>query len=102
VDRLSTILADPERSTRGGRVGRPSAAPDNLDEPPFAEDLTGLPEMNAEQLAAVVDRLVASESSVSADRRRLHETIDALRAELVRRYREGGADASDLFPRRTP
>lgn len=47
---------------------------------------------------AVVDALTEFENTISNDRRRLHEIIDTLQAEVVRRYRSGEASVDALIP----
>jgi len=55
----------------------------------------------AEPGSVEVDNLVADlsafEQSISAERKRLHEVIDALQAEVVRRYKHGEASVDSLL-----
>ncbi|MHB8295274.1 MAG: RsiG family protein [Acidimicrobiales bacterium] len=62
-----------------------------------AEVMARLPEMGAAELEAISSELGSLERSVSAKRRRVHEVIDALQAELVRRYKAGEADVDSLL-----
>ena len=50
-----------------------------------------------DQLAAMVEGLSDYEHAVSARRRALHERIDALQAEITRRYRTGEASVESLL-----
>ncbi len=47
--------------------------------------------------AVLAGRLEAIETRVSADRRALHERIDALQAELVDRHKSGRASVDGLL-----
>lgn len=58
---------------------------------------TDLPSMNPEELAAYVARLHEFEQLRSHERKELFVRIDALSAELVRRYRDGEADVDGLL-----
>jgi hypothetical protein len=54
-------------------------------------------ELNDTELTALSDALQAFEQARSSERRELFGTIDALSAELVRRYRDGEAKVDDLL-----
>jgi hypothetical protein len=54
-------------------------------------------ELNDAELTALSDALQAFEQARSSERRELFGTIDALSAELVRRYRDGEAKVDDLL-----
>jgi hypothetical protein len=49
------------------------------------------------ELASLTGAIAAFESRVSADRRARFDRLDALSAELVRRYRDGEADVETLL-----
>jgi hypothetical protein len=49
-------------------------------------------------LRAVLTRLEDEERRVSVQRRAVQSAMDALTAEITRRYRDGDADPSDLLP----
>jgi len=49
-------------------------------------------------LRAVLTRLEDEERRVSVQRRAVQSVMDALTAEITRRYRDGDADPSDLLP----
>ncbi len=59
--------------------------------------LANICELETEELSELADRLAAVEESASATRRRVLEVVDALQAELVRRYREGQEDPTALL-----
>jgi hypothetical protein len=52
--------------------------------------LARLPDLSNDELAGVLEELVAEERQVSAQRSSVHAVIDRLEEELVRRYREDG------------
>lgn len=56
-----------------------------------------LSEMDDGVVRGVADALVELERRVSAQRRSLHERLDALQAELVRRYKSGEASVETLL-----
>lgn len=53
-----------------------------------------LPQLSDQELKGVLESLRAHERAISDTRRRVHEVLDALQAELVRRYQSGEADPS--------
>ncbi|MFA5787480.1 MAG: hypothetical protein WDA71_10970 [Actinomycetota bacterium] len=101
-ERLPEILADSPGPTRsaaaksvvppsaGGRRGRTGIRA--LGAVPV--DLSSL---GIEDLERNLAELRAEEEEVSTRRRRLLERLDALQAELARRYREGEADVAGLL-----
>jgi hypothetical protein len=62
-----------------------------------ADRLVNLPSLEDEALRAVIDALISLERDVSAKRRALHEVIDRLQEELVRRYKTGEATVDGLL-----
>ena len=60
--------------------------------------LASLVELDDEKVRGLADHLAALEASISARRRALHERIDVLQAELVRRYKSGEASVDSLLP----
>jgi hypothetical protein len=58
---------------------------------------TDLPSMTFEELSEYVRELYEFEQARSAERKALFGRIDALSAELVRRYRDGEADVDGLL-----
>jgi hypothetical protein len=105
VEELPAIIgAGPPRPAGPGRL--PTAlAPDmekgdltaELDQVFDAGRIAELPEMSAAELRDIAERLGAMEVDVSHQRRALHERIDHLQAEIVRRYKSGQASADDLL-----
>lgn len=105
LDALPAILADvgphgvpsPARATRV-RVpvdaDRYTAAVDELLAEPVLEDLEERPLSEADRLVEV---LLELETALSGRRRELFTRIDALRAELAARYKDGRADVRDLL-----
>jgi hypothetical protein len=53
------------------------------------DHLTRLPDLESDEIEAVINRATSEERRLSEERRRLHEVIDALEAELANRYRAG-------------
>lgn len=105
LDALPSILADAgPRSgpslARSARVRVPAdaerytAAVDEL----LAESLLdGLDEQPLREADRIVELLLEFEAALSTRRRALFERIDALRAELAERYKDGRADVRDLL-----
>lgn len=104
VEDLPAILAEKTRSTGPGRlvqvVGPTDAVEpmlERLDEiapPSVISDPTSASD---EDLADQVARLTEFEADLSAKRHALHHTIDALQAEITRRYRTGEANIDALL-----
>ncbi|MBV8161630.1 MAG: hypothetical protein JO265_11970 [Acidimicrobiia bacterium] len=59
--------------------------------------LTGLAQITDEELRQLVDRLTEYERVVSDRRRALHDRLDALQAEIVRRYKTGEVSVESLL-----
>lgn len=90
----------------GGSPRPPRPAPPNLDEAPLADELDQLcaeqgfsrmRELAVHELVALEERLNEFERRVSGDRRARYELLDALSAELVRRYKAGEASVDGLL-----
>jgi len=103
VRNLAATLADRQRPPGNGRLPQ-LMAPDATDVDTSALDaiagpgtLARLPEQDDDALTSLVERLSAYEHEVSARRRALHERIDALQAEITRRYRTGEASVESLL-----
>ena len=106
LDHLSTILAGDERHdgspahTRSTRVRVPADADRYaavLDRIVDESTLFASGELPIEELEAAVERVTAAEAELSARRRALFTRIDALRAELAERYKDGRADVGELL-----
>jgi hypothetical protein len=103
VSELTDALTDRGRPAGNGRLPQ-LLAPDEagtdtsvLDAivPPMT--LANLGESGEDELGRFVDALSAFETGVSGRRRELHERIDALQAEITRRYRTGEATVDSLL-----
>jgi hypothetical protein len=89
----------------GGPARPPRPAEDASDHPLAIEldalcarhGASDLPALGEDELVALRTELGAFERARSAERKELFERIDALSAELVRRYREGEADVDVLL-----
>jgi peptidoglycan hydrolase CwlO-like protein len=68
-----------------------------LDEIVDAESLGTLPQRSDAELRQIVDSLAEFEHEVSAGRRSVHDVIDQLQDELVRRYKSGEANVDTLL-----
>jgi hypothetical protein len=112
IERLPSILA--ERTGPAGPAGQAATsgrgplpeviAPPDVDE--LARQLNGvvdadrlasLPSRTDEEVRALADELTQLERTVSAQRRGVHERIDALQEEIVRRYKSGEATVDALL-----
>ena len=106
VARLPEILSEHVHAPGMGRLstfmapGDEEAEPElsaRLDEVAGADRLAHLPSLTDDEIQALVDDLTALEREVSTHRRALHERIDALQEELVRRYKTGEASVDSLL-----
>jgi hypothetical protein len=68
-----------------------------LDEICSAGGFGHLKQLDDAELAELTDAIATFESRVSSDRRARFDRLDALSAELVRRYRDGEADVDTLY-----
>lgn len=103
VARLPEILAGDSR-TEGGAL--PSRAPDfsiprNADIPRRrVEEIAGeqtlarLPQLPDDEIRSVIDALIEHEGNLSSRRKALHEVIDVIQGENVRRLKSGESDPS--------
>jgi hypothetical protein len=104
VDELAEVLAD---GTRSGGVGRlPQTLEPTMVDADLQADLdalladgkiTGITAMSDAELAGLADALQDIERRVSQRRRAFHVRIDALQAELTRRYQTGEASVESLL-----
>jgi hypothetical protein len=103
VDRLPEILGEGrERSASDSPL--PERAPDfsiprNVDVPRRrVEEIAGeqniarLAQMSAEEIKETIKSVAEHEQALSERRTRVHEVMDAIQAEIVRRYTSGEAD----------
>lgn len=89
-----------------GGSPRPPRPEENLDDHALSDELDGvctehgfsrLEDLLPSELDALEEQLTAFERRVSDDRRERYDRLDALSAELVRRYREGEASVDGLL-----
>lgn len=59
--------------------------------------LSMMDSLSSGEVTQMLERLSDAESTISEDRRKIQTVIDRLNAELVRRYREGTEDVSELL-----
>ena len=84
----STPVFSPDEATYGSREHDTS----------LEDSAVGrVPDLDDAELDALAERLVAKESHISALRRAVLSHLDALSDELVRRYRDGGADVDEIM-----
>lgn len=89
-----------------GGPARPPRPTDELGDDPLSDELdricadhgfSRLDELDADEAGRLADALTEFERRVSTDRRERFDRLDALSAELVRRYREGEATVDTLL-----
>ena len=102
VERLPEILKT--QATGDFDTPLPSRAPDfsiprNVDRPRRrVEEIVGeqtlarLPTLGTDEIRGIIATLETHERQLSSRRKRVHEVMDAIQAEIVRRYRSGEAD----------
>ncbi|MFZ4719551.1 MAG: ABC transporter substrate-binding protein [Ilumatobacteraceae bacterium] len=99
---LPTILS----TQLTGGPARPPRPAEDFSHHPLAQELeelcsdagsTDLASMSIDELGAYIANLHQFEQQRSGERRALFDRIDALSAELVRRYRDGEADVDGLL-----
>lgn len=105
IARLPELLSDRTHAPGVGRLPQimspgemPSALERELDEIVGDAHLAALPSVDDAQLRAMTDQLAAFEQRVSGHRLQLFECIDALQAEITRRYKTGEASVDSLLP----
>lgn len=101
-DELNSVLS---RHLTGGPA-RPPRPAEDLSDHPLARELEGicaergfgrLEDLTDAELTELSEAITEFEARVSSDRRARFDRLDALSAELVRRYREGEADVDSLL-----
>ena len=104
VARLPQLLSSRVSTGTGGRLTVPTAPDEDtgslgieLGALLTQHDLSELPARNDDQLRMAAAELGGFEAKVSTLRRSLHDRIDAMQAELVRRYRTGEASVDKLL-----
>lgn len=103
VERLPEILGERVHAPGTGRLPSLMMPADDiaevhrLDGILDAESVGALPEKSDDQLHQIVDALAELEHEVSAGRHSVHDVIDRLQDELVRRYKSGEASVDTLL-----
>ena len=103
VASLSDILGDHLIAPGNGRLPQllspdlEAFDTDALDAIAGPNRLANLGDCSDDDLADLVEKLSAFEAEVSAERRTLFATIDALQAEITRRYKTGEASVESLL-----
>ena len=107
LSRLPEILGKDVSTEPEGPL--PSRAPDfsiprNTDVPRRrVEEIVGeqtlarLPQVPTDEIKGIIESLAEHEKTLSERRRRIHDILDEIQAEIVRRYTEGGADPSEVL-----
>ena len=104
IDRLPELLAEGSRSDSLPRPPQ-DLAPDSdaerlaaeLEAAVPASQMGELPELSLDEVAAMGDALAEHERRISGGRGALHDVIDALSAEIIRRYQAGDANVDSLL-----
>ena len=107
MSRLAHILATDE--TAGSEGPLPTRVPDlsvpaqatrprrRIEEIVGADALARLTELPEEEIRTSMESLAEHEKTLSTQRRTVHEVLDAIQAEIVRRYTTGEEDPSNLL-----
>lgn len=99
LDILPEVLADAHGQPRTLLDVRPprDLTPPELDDDPLEDQVIDLRSVGTDELRDLAESLAARERELSITRRRLFDVIDRLQAELVERYRTGGASVDELL-----
>lgn len=104
IARLPEVLADRTHAPGVGRLPQlmapgdlPEGLAGELDEIVGTGHLTDLPSLSDDELRSIAEQLEAFEHRVSGFRQQLFDRIDALQAELTRRYKSGEASVDSLL-----
>ena len=107
MSRLAHILADEDSASSDSPL--PTRVPDlsvprsaerprrRVEEIVGAQDLARLTKLPEEQIRSSVEALAEHERGLSTRRKQLHDVLDAIQAEIVRRYTTGEEDPSKLL-----
>ena len=105
VESLASVLADHNRGPAHGLGRHVTVEPTRVDahqryvESLVADvDLTDTTARTDEELQTALEVFEGEEKTVSGKRRKVQEVMDALSAEITRRYRDGEADVAALLP----
>ena len=103
---VESELAEVFGQEHGGGSARPPRETNVATDHPLVVELERLCEslgfgslrqLDVDSLQAAIEQLAAFELARSSERRALFDEIDALTAELVRRYKDGGANVDSLL-----
>ena len=103
---VESELAEVFGQEHGGGSARPPRETNIATDHPLVVELERLCEsigfgslrqLDVDSLQAAIAQLASFESARSSERRALFDEIDALTAELVRRYKDGGANVDSLL-----
>jgi hypothetical protein len=104
ISQLPEILSDRTKTPGFGRLPQLLAPGEvdadltaRLDTIMSGHDVETLPDLDAPQLVELHDALETLERDISDTRRHLFDRIDALQAEITRRYRTGEASVESLL-----
>lgn len=107
MSRLADILAD--ENTGGSATPLPTRVPDlsvpasaqrprrRVEEIVGADTLARLKELPEPEIRSSIESLAEHEKNLSARRKSVHEVLDRIQAEIVRRYTSGEEDPSKLL-----
>ena len=103
VDDLKSVLSGNVHSPGHQRMVDPSPPPD-LDEVTTefeaslgSKGLADLPDLSDDEIRALAERLAEMDRDLSARRREVYDRVDALGAELTRRYGSGEATVDSVL-----
>ncbi len=104
IERLPSLLSEGSRSDGLPRPPQ-DLAPDSYAESLVADldkrfpvsSLARVPELSVAELGALADGFADYEREISSGRSVLHDVIDTLHAEIIRRYQDGDADVDSLL-----
>ena len=108
ITRLPSVLAGAQEEASSG-LPIPSRARDlsiprsadvvrrRADEVLADHSVTNLPQLSSEEVKEMLAKLHEREQTLSDRRHRLHEIIDSIQAEIVRRYKTGQADPTSAL-----
>ena len=104
IARLPELLSDGSRSSGLPRPPQ-DLAPGGLAEELVADldvafpvsALASVPDLSVEELSELADGLRAHEADVSSGRQELHQVIDHLHEEIIRRYQSGEASVDSIL-----
>lgn len=103
VDDLKRLLAGNVHSPEHQRMVDPSPPPDldrvtaEFEASVGPKGLADLPDLGDEEIRALADRLAEMDRELSARRREVYDRVDALGAELTRRYGSGEASVDSVL-----